>query len=132
MHYLHFQSLPLPFNIRKFNPKYKKEIFFPPTKSYVREDTTNMFMECSLVREAWGWVRLRLLSVLPDRCGRTFNFEFLSFMFEKSIMDKEAVWLIGAFLEFVWKEKLMKKRIVKLQHLVGYIELKFKANMFSK
>ena len=74
-----------------------------------REDTTHIFMECSAVREAWGWVRLQLLSFLPDRCGITSNFEFLSLMYEKCIMDKEAVWLIGAFLEFVWREKLMNK-----------------------
>ena len=99
---------------------------------HVREDNTHMFMECSSVREAWGWVRLRLLSLLPLGCEITSNFEFLSLMFEKHLMDNEAVWLIGAYIEFVWLEKIMKKKVVKLQHLVGYIELKYKANKFSK
>ena len=99
---------------------------------HVKEDNTHMFMECSLVREAWGWVRLRLLSLLPNGCGITSNFEFLNLMFEKYVMDNEAVWLIGSYIEFVWKEKLMKKKSVELQHLVGYIELKFKANKYSK
>ena len=98
---------------------------------HVREDNTHMFMECALVREAWGWVRLRLLSLLPDSCCITSNFEFLNLMFEKHVMDKEAVWLMGAFIEFIWAEKLMKKKMVKIQHLIGYIELKYKANHHS-
>ena len=77
-------------------------------------------------------MRLRLLSLLPNGCGITSNFEFLNLMFEKYVMDNEAVWLIGSYIEFVWKEKLMKKKSVELQHLVGYIELKFKANKYSK
>ena len=87
-----------------------------------------MFMECALVREAWGWVRLRLLSLLPDSCCITSNFEFLNLMFEKHVMDKEAVWLMGAFIEFIWAEKLMKKKMVKIQHLIGYIKLIYKAD----
>ena len=99
---------------------------------HVREDNTHMFMECVMVREAWGWVRLRLLSMLPADCAVTSNFEFLNLMFEQHVMDNEAVWLIGAFLEFVWMEKLVKHKLVKLEHLIGYVELKFKANHFAK
>ena len=99
---------------------------------HVREDNTHMFMECDLVREAWGWVRLRLLSMLPANCAVTSNFEFLNLMFEEHVMDKELVWLIGTFLEFVWMKKLMKHKKVKLEHLIGYVELKYKANQYSK
>ena len=71
-----------------------------------REDNVHLFMECILVREAWGWVRLRLLSLLPEGCEQTSNFEFLNLMFMKNLMDNEAVWLLGAFIEFTWKENL--------------------------
>ena len=47
-------------------------------------------------------------------------------------MDKEAVWLIGIVVEFIWTEKIMRKRKVKLEHLIGHLKLKFKANQFSK
>ena len=56
-----------------------------------------------------------------------FQLSILNFMFEEHVMDKETVWLIGAFLEFVWMEKLMKHKKVKLEHLIGYVEPKFKA-----
>ena len=99
---------------------------------HVREDSTHMFMECIMVREAWGWLRLRLLSLLPDECVITSNFEFLHLMFDKNVMDNEAVWLLGGFLEFVWIEKLMKNKQVKLKNLIGFMELKYKANQYSK
>ena len=98
----------------------------------VREDNTHLFMECVMVQEAWGWVRLKLLSILPVECAITSNFEFLHLMFQNCAMDDEAVWLLGGFLEFVWLEKFMKNRHIKLDILMGFLELKYKANQFSK
>ena len=46
----------------------------------VREDNVQLLTECCLVQEAWFWVRSRLLSMLPDNCSRTSNFEFLNLM----------------------------------------------------
>ena len=70
------------------------------------------------MREACGWVRLRLLSLLPEGCEQTSNFECLNLMFMKNLMDNEAVWLLGAFIEFTWKEKLVKNRKVKWNNLL--------------
>ena len=47
----------------------------------VREDITHMFTECIMVREARGWARQRMLSLLPDSCTATSNFEFLHLIF---------------------------------------------------
>ena len=54
--------------------------------SNVREDFTHIFTECISVREAWGWARQRILSLLPDSGSETSNFEFLYFMFLKHVM----------------------------------------------
>ena len=98
----------------------------------MREDNTHLFTECVMVREAWGWARLRLLSLLPDDCATTSNFEFLNLMFMKHVFDKEVVWLLGTVLEFIWAEKLGRKVNVKIEHLIGYTQLKFKENQFSR
>ena len=71
-----------------------------------------------MVREAWGWVRRRLLSLLSEESARTSNFEFLCLIFEKHTMDKEAVWLVGTFVELVWVEMIQRKRHVKINHLI--------------
>ena len=98
----------------------------------VREDNTHLFMECVMVQEAWGWLRARLLSLLPDGCARTSNFEFMNLMFKKGALDNEVVWLLGGFLDFVWTEKLMKGRIIKLEILIGALKMKYRSYLFSK
>ena len=70
----------------------------------VKEDTTHMCAECSMVREAWGWTRQRILSLLPDNCACTSNFEILNLMFEKHVMDREVLWLWGCFGIYLGRE----------------------------
>ena len=98
----------------------------------VKEDNVHIFTECVLVREAWGWMRMRLLNLLPDDCARTSNFELINLMFVKHFMDKEAVWLLGIYIELVWVEKFQKNRKVKLNHLIGHTKLKYQANQVSR
>ena len=75
---------------------------------------------------------LIFLDLLPDDCGVTSNFEFINLMFTKHIMDKEAVWLIGTYLDLVWSEKFKRRKFVKLSHLIGHVKLQYKSNNFSK
>ena len=98
----------------------------------VEEDNTHLFMECVMVREAWGWVRMRLLDMLPEECAKTSNFEFLHLMFAKHLMDHEAVWLVGTYVQFVWVEKLQRRRHVKIGQLIGTLKLCYKANQMSR
>ena len=98
----------------------------------VREDNTHIFTECVMVREAWGWVRMRLLDLLSEASSRCSNFELLNLIFEKHTMDVEAVWLVATHAEFVWREKFMRKKMVKIEQLKGHIKLKYRANQVSK
>ena len=98
----------------------------------VREDITHIFTECVMVREAWGWVRMRLLGLLSEESARCSNFEMINLMFEKHFMDLEAVWLVATFVEFVWLEKFMRKKIVKIEHIVGHMKMRYKANQVSR
>ena len=98
----------------------------------VREDNTHLFTECVSVRETWGWVRNRLLRLLPEDCAQTSNFEFINLMFSKHLMENEAVWLIGIFIHFVWTEKLQKKRFVSIEHCIGHAKLCYKENQVAK
>ena len=98
----------------------------------VREDNTHMFAECVMVNEAWGWVRRRALSLLPEDCAITSNFELLNLIFVKHLMDYEVVWLLGTYLELVWVEKIQKKKYLKINHLIGHTRLRYQANQVSK
>ena len=47
----------------------------------LRESNTHIFTECLMVREAWGWVRMRMLELLPEENARCSNFEMINLMF---------------------------------------------------
>jgi hypothetical protein len=98
----------------------------------VKESNTHIFTECLMVREAWGWVRMRMLELLPEENARCSNFEMINLMFEQHVLDLEAVWLVATYLEFVWMEKLKRNRIVKIEHIIGHLKLRYKANQVSK
>ena len=76
----------------------------------VVQDNVHLFCECVSVREAWFWIRQRLLSLLPPEAARTSNFEFLHLMFVQSLMDIEAVWLLGIYVKVVWDTVICKKK----------------------
>ena len=77
-------------------------------------------------------MRLRLLSLLPDDCRRTSNFEFISLFFTKHCMNKEAVWLIWTYVQLVWTEKVMRKRRIDVSKVMRHVKLYYKANQISK
>jgi hypothetical protein len=76
--------------------------------------------------------RMRLLGLLSEESAMCSNFETINLMFEKHYMDLEAVWLVATFIEFVWLEKIMRKKIFKIEHIVGHMKLRNKANQVSK
>lgn len=78
-----------------------------------------------MVREAWGWIRMRLLDLLSEDSARCSNFELLNLMFGKDMLDMEAAWLVVTYVEFVWTEQFMRNKIVKLEYLMGHIKLSF-------
>ena len=85
-----------------------------------------------MVREAWGWVRLRMLELLPEENARCSDFELLNLMFEQHVLDLEAVWLMATYVEFVWFEKLKRNRTVKIEHIIRHFKLRYRANQVSR
>ena len=97
----------------------------------VLQDNVHLFCECLLVREAWFWVRQRILGILPNS-GRTSNFEFLNLMFENSSLDAEVIWIIGVYVQLVWEYEICKKKQLKLKTLQSEYQLKFNTHKHSR
>jgi hypothetical protein len=83
----------------------------------VVQDNVHLFCECVNVREAWVWVRQRLLSFLPQEGGQTSNFEFIKLMFASSFFDSEIVWLLGVYVQQVWINIICKKKTLNQRHV---------------
>ena len=76
----------------------------------VLQDNVHLFCECVNVREAWFWIRQRLLGLLPQDVGQLSNFEFLNLMFVSSQFENEIVWLLGVYVQQVWSNIICKKK----------------------
>ena len=84
--------------------------------------------ERKFVREAWFWVRQRIIGMLPDSYGQTSNFEFLNLMFESFLMDGEIVWMLGISVQLVWNIVICKKKNLKLETVQSEYFLKYESN----
>ena len=76
------------------------------------QDREHIFASCHLVNQAWLWLCVKLLNLLPTKVGAvaTSIQDFLLMRFPKDTMDKEIVWLLGNYCDIVLKETVAKKR----------------------
>ena len=98
----------------------------------VLQDNVHLFCECKNVREAWFWVRQRLIGMLPVTHGQTSNFELLNLMFESFLLDKEIIWMLGIFVQLVWDVVICKKKSLKIETVKSEYLLKFESHKTSK
>ena len=94
-------------------------------------DNVHVFCECVLVREAWFWVRQRLLQMFPSSHGNTSNFEFLNLMFDSSLLDSEIIWMLGIYLQLVWNTVICQKKGLKLETVKSEYSLKYLTHQLS-
>ena len=97
----------------------------------VLHDNVHLFCECVLVREAWFWVRQRILGILPNTHRTTSNFEFLNLMFDSDCMDGEVIWILGVYVQLVWDVVICKKKGLKLETMKSEYELKYSSHQKS-
>ena len=89
------------------------------------QDLEHLFCSCTLVVDAWDWLRLRVLEILPGDSGMAIsNKEFLLLQFPASTMDQECVWLLGSFFNEVKATVCGKKRKLGAAVLAGKLRSK--------
>ena len=91
----------------------------------VSADNVHLFCECVNVREAWFWLRQRLLGLLPQNGGRISNFEFLNLMYDSGPFDSEILWLIGVYILFVWNSVICKKKVICQNSVQSEVQQKY-------
>ena len=97
----------------------------------VIHDNVHIFCDCQMVREAWFWVRQRLLGLLPASCANISNFEFLNLMFGSNIMNDEVIWMLGVWVQLVWTYVICKKKHLKIETVQSEYSLKFVSHQNS-
>ena len=75
---------------------------------------------------------MRLLGLLSEASATCSNFELVNLMFENHHMDLLAASLVVFFVEYVWLEKILRNKIVRLEKVIGYLKLCYRSNQVSK
>ena len=60
----------------------------------------------------------RLLRLLPEDCAQTSNFEFITLMFSKHLMENEAVCLIGTLFSMPGLRSFRGREMLELRNLL--------------
>ena len=93
------------------------------------DNVTHMFTGCGLVREAWCWVRRRLLDLLPEDMVDLSNRELVHMMFPKERFDQELVWILGNYMAWVFEEAVNKGRVLNDVHVRSYMQYMYFESM---
>ena len=88
------------------------------------QNIEHIFSSCTLVNQAWLWLRTRLLRFLPQTVGArgTTSEDFLFLQFPKDTMDKEVVWLLGNYCDIVLKEVVRKKKRLTAERVEALVK----------
>ena len=98
----------------------------------VLHNNVHLFCECQLVREPWFWIRQRLLDMFPAANANTSNFEFLHLMFDSYFLDNEVIWILGVWVQLVWKTVICKKKSLRIETVKSEMSLKFASHQNSR
>ena len=83
------------------------------------------FCECGSVREAWFWLRQRILGLMPQNAGIISNFEFLNLMFDSGPFESEILWLLGVHVQIVWNNVICKKKLLSQSFMKSEVQQSF-------
>ena len=95
-------------------------------------DIAHYFCSCIGVAHVWGWVRARLVDILGVGSAQCSDWELLNLLFPGSSVENEAVWLVGSYTAWVWKEIFTFGRAwLRAEQFFGFLRFKYKADQLG-
>ena len=88
-------------------------------------DLEHFFCSCERTREAWAWVRFKILEL----CGQgliSSNWELLNLFLPRTESEQEIIWLVSNFVSYAWESIFNRNSDVKLDKLFGFLTFKYK------
>ena len=73
--------------------------------------------------EVWGWVQFRLDQMDPSHASLRDS-DFLYLRFYRGLQDKDILWLLGVYLEYVEEKVVLRGQAASLDDFVGHVKYK--------
>jgi hypothetical protein len=109
---------------RMYNQGRAQDPYCPLTECQGKvQNIEHIFCSCFLVKEAWAWLRAKLLENLPATpaaLALTYNnLEILKLEFPADTLDPECTWLVGNYCSVVANTVTVRKKILGAEKLAG-------------
>ena len=88
-------------------------------------DREHVFCQCELTRDAWLWLRSRIVFLTSGGMTCT-NIELLSLFLPRQGYHREMVWLLVNYINYVWSMVHGRETRVKVEKLYGFLKWKYK------
>ena len=93
-------------------------------------DLEHFFCSCEKTRQAWAWVRLKILG-LCDQGLLCSNMELLNLLLPRTHFEQEIVWLVSNYVEYVWHSVFIKNSEIRFEKFFGFLSFKYKIDRNS-
>ena len=90
-----------------------------------------MFCTCEKVAAVWAEIKTVLISIIPSGTSALSNMQLLTLDIPKFDEEKSYVWILGNYMELVWKLVHLQGVHLGKEKLFGYLKFKYKAEQLG-
>ena len=94
-------------------------------------DTEHFFCTCKNVESTWCELRDILVACLDPALASISNLDLITLNFPKNANDLFCVWLIGNYMDIVWKTVYVQGVHLRKERVFGYLKFKYKADQLG-
>ena len=122
----------LPVKERLFRIGLNVDPYCPVCPGGIFCDVAHYFCACSGVAHVWGWVRGKLIDILGGDSAHCSDWELVNLLFPGSASENEAVWLVGSYIAWVWREVYIHgKTRLRADQFFGFLRFKYKSDQLG-
>ena len=94
-------------------------------------DREHMFCTCEKVAAVWAEIKTVLVSLIPAGTSSLSNMQLLTLDLPKFDEEKTYVWILGNYMELVWKLVHLQGVYLGKGKVFGYLKFKYKAEQLG-
>ena len=94
-------------------------------------DREHYFCTCEKVNDVWAEVRTILINISPARFASLSDLQWITLDIPKSKEYDCYVWLIGTYVDLVWRIVYGRGGLLRREQVFGYLKYKYKADQLG-
>ena len=84
-----------------------------------------------MVSDLWREIRKIVVDKMPPGLSAVANMDILTLNFPKNDKENCCIWLVGTYMDWIWKATTSKKFRQRKEELFGYLKFKYKVDQLG-